>query len=101
MGQRSQLHSLLKNLLGASRVYFQPPPTLALKYPCIVYKRDRINTDFATNNPYRLEKRYQVTVIYSDPDYDLSDKIAALPMCTFDRAFTADNLHHDVFNLFY
>ena len=72
-----------------------------MRYPCIVYRRDRPSVAFADNKPYRRTQRYQVTVIDSDPDSDIPDLIAALPLCEYDRFFTADNLNHDVFNLFF
>ncbi len=96
---REQLHALLLTL--ADYVYFQPPSNLVMQYPCIVYKRDNAETLFAGNKPYRYVKRYQVTVIDSDPDSDIPDKVAGLPLCGFDRHYTADNLNHDVFNLFF
>jgi hypothetical protein len=96
-----RLQSLLEELLGSTNVYFQPPPNLQMQYPCIVYKRDDARTTFADNAPYRYTKRYQVTVMDQDPDSPIPDKIAALPMCTFDRHFVADDLNHDVFNLFF
>ena len=49
----------------------------------------------------QLLDRYQVTVIYKNPDSDLPHRLAMLPMCTHDRHFTADNLNHDIFNLYY
>lgn len=82
-------------------VYFDPPEGFKMSYPCIVYKRSRIDTDFADNNPYALRKRYEITVIDKDPDSSIPDKVAMLPMCRFDREFTYDNLHHDVFTLVY
>jgi hypothetical protein len=72
-----------------------------MKYPCIVYHRDSANTKFADNSPYDYTKRYRLTVIDQDPDSELPDKVAMLPLCTFDRFFTADNLNHDVFTLFF
>lgn len=101
MAPRLELHDRFKALLGSNNVYFQPPPNVDMKYPCIIYKRDAARTMFADDGPYRYTKRYQVTVIDRDPDSDIPDKIAALPMCTFDRFYTADNLNHDVFNLFF
>lgn len=98
---RLQLQSLLESLLGSVNVYFQPPPNLAMVYPCIVYNRDRAETEFADNIPYRRTKRYQVTIIDADPDSLIPDKVAELPMCLFERHFTADNLHHDVYNLYF
>lgn len=97
-----QLQSLLESFLPEDgKVYFQPPNGLQMVYPCIVFKRDSAETEFAGNNPYRYTKRYQVTVIDRDPNSDIPDKIAALPLCSFDRFYTADNLNHDVFNLFF
>ena len=100
MAPRTDLHILLQSL-GAAAVYFQPPPTVKMVYPCIVYKRSNGYTKFADNKPYRYEKRYEVTVIASDPDDPTSDKVAALPLCKYDRHFTSNNLNHDVFSLFY
>jgi hypothetical protein len=72
-----------------------------MTYPCIVYKRDSAETMFAGDKPYRNTKRYQVIVIDPNPDSDIPDKIAQLPMCSFDRFYTADQLNHDVFKLFF
>lgn len=101
MAQRQLLQNLLKALLGSDHVYFQPPPSVNMQYPCIVYERDRVETDFADNVPYKHMKRYQITIIDRNPDSLIPDLIAALPMCSFDRRFTADGLHHDVYNLFF
>jgi hypothetical protein len=56
---------------------------------------------FANNLPFRHTKRYQVTVIDRDPDSLIPDKVAALPMCLHNRFFVANNLNHDVFNLYF
>lgn len=101
MGQRLQLQSLLEELLGSRHVYFQPPANVQIEYPCIVYAKDSADTRFADNNPYRSTKRYLVTVIDRNPDSEIPDKVAALPMTIFSRWFPADNLHHDVFNLYF
>jgi hypothetical protein len=99
--RRLELQSLLEELLGSDQVYFQPPTNIIMTYPCIVYHRDTANTQFSDNNPYRHTKRYQVTVIDRNPDSEIPDKVAKLPMCLFNRFFTAGNLNHDVFNLYY
>ena len=101
MGQRLQLQTLLEELLGSRNVYFQPPANVQMEYPAIVYSRDDIDTVFAGNLPYRSVKRYQVTVIDRDPDSEIPMRVAALPMCVFSRHFKADNLNHDVYNLYF
>lgn len=101
MAPRLQLQTLLTQILESPNVYFQPPPTVKMQYPCIVYNRDRVNTDFADNKPYKHKKRYQVTVIDQDPDSTIPEKVAALPLCSYDRFYAADNLNHDVYTLFF
>ena len=101
MGQRLELQTILEGILNSRHVYFQPPANVQMQYPCIVYKRDIAVAQFAGNKPYRYTKRYEVTIIDSDPDGQISDKVAILPMCTHNRFFTADNLNHDVFILYF
>lgn len=72
-----------------------------MKYPAIVYSLDAAETNFAGNMPYARTKRYQVTVMDRDPDSEIPDKIAALPMCLFERHFVADGVHQDVFTLYF
>lgn len=99
--KRLQLQSLLEALLGSRNVYFQPPTNVEMQYPCIVYVRGSADTKFSDNIPYNRTKRYQVTVIDRNPDNETPDKLAALPLCAYDRFYTADNLNHDVFNLYF
>ena len=101
MGQRLQLHQKLSEILGSNHVYFQPPPTVNLVYPCIIYKRIDIDTMFADDNPYITNKRYQVTVIDSNPDSSIPDEIGKMSKCSYDRHYTSNNLNHDVYSLFY
>lgn len=99
--KRIELQSLLEGLLESDRVYFQPPTNVKMKYPAIVYNHDAYDTKFADNGPYSQTKRYQVTIIDGNPDSDIPDKIAALPLCRFDRSYVADNLYHKVFALYF
>ena len=99
MAQRLELQALL--LTFVPNVYFQPPPTVKMVYPCIVYNRDNVKIEHADDHPYKHRTRYQVTIIDRDPDSTIPAKVASLPLCSFDRFFTADNLNHDVYKLFF
>ncbi len=101
MGLRLELQSLLEVILGSENVYFQPPPNVKMQYPAIVYNRNDEDTEFSGNVPYIRTIRYQVTVIDRNPDSVIPAMIAALPMCTRNRFFAANNLNHDVFNLYF
>lgn len=101
MAPRLDLQSLLEFILGSSNVYFQPPNNVHMQYPSIVYQRDQYDVKHADDKVYRRQTRYQVTVIDRNPDSPIPDRIADLPLCSFDRFFIADNLNHSVYNLFF
>lgn len=101
MAPRLELQTLLEGVLGTRNVYYQPPSNVQMQYPCIVYARDNAKTEFADNHPYSRATRYQVTVIDRNPDTLIPDDIGQLPLSNLNRIFTADNLHHYVFNLYF
>lgn len=102
MGSRLKLHEELCDLLGTRNVYFQPPESIKLSYPCIVYSIAGASEKRANNKIYNCRDRYEAIVIDYDPDSDIPDKIRYhFPMCTFDRVYQSENLNHTVFKLYY
>ena len=102
MASRLNLHEELCELLGSRNVYFQPPESVKLKYPGIVYSLSRVEKFNANDKIYRGMNQYQVTMIDTDPDSEVPVSILThFPMCSFDRAFTSENLNHFVLTLYY
>lgn len=101
MASRLQLQTLLEEILGSDEVYFQPPASVFMTYPAIVYSLSDIANRHADNKVYTQRNEYQVTVIDEDPDSEIVKKIAMLPMCTFDRPYKSNNLNHSVFTLYF
>lgn len=102
MDRRLQLHQKLRALLGTGNVYFQPPESVKLIYPCIIYKRSTPKVTYADNNPYTYKQAYQITIIDSDPDSPLiKAMIFAFESIRCDTHYTKDNLNHDVFTVYY
>ena len=102
MPSRLNLHEELCEQLGTRNVYFQPPASVKLKYPCIVYSRSGANTEYAGNSMYLMTYQYNVQIISGDPDNDLAKKLAGhFPMCRYTRRFVVDNLYHDNLILYY
>lgn len=99
MAPRLELQAIFEDMVP--NVYFQPPENIRMIFPCIVYSRSRANTKYADNHPYRNVQSYEVTVIDPNPDSVIPKKVAELPMCSYERFFAADNLNHDVYNLFF
>lgn len=101
MNRREELHEILCEALGSRNVYFQPPESIKMKYPAIVYSRDDIDNSFANDSVYMQSLAYSVTVIDSDPDSEIVAKVSRLPRCQYDRHYKTDNLNHDMFTIYY
>jgi hypothetical protein len=106
VGQRSGLHDILVHVCGQDtagnkHVYFQPPESVKIEYPCIIYKRDKLNADYANNQKYAHRTRYQITAIDRNPDVVWQLELFNLPLCEHVRQFATDGLNHDIFDLYY
>lgn len=100
MNTRLGLDATLRDILGSSNVYFQPPENLKMRYPCIRYSLYDIQNGHADNLPYLSNNAYQLILIDPDPDNPYVNKIKDLPLCSFDRYYAADNLNHYVFTIY-
>lgn len=101
MASRLNLHELLCSILVNRNVYFQPPESIKISYPCIIYKLGEIRSDYANNKPYKLDTSYTLTLIHNDPDNQVIYELAALPKCKFERSYVSNGLKHYVFEIFY
>lgn len=101
MQPRIKLHELLKETAGGCKVYFQPPESIRLTYPCVIYGLSNYNVRHANNALYIGMKQYTFTYITTDPDTDIPEKFLNLLYCGFDRAYTSDNLYHYVFRIYH
>lgn len=101
MNRRLELSALLRNALGSDNVYFQPPETVKMKYPAIVYSLNNIQNVHADDGVYLSHRRYSVTLIDKNLDSPTVERLSALPMCQFNRHYTSDNLNHFVFTLYF
>lgn len=101
MASRLELHEALCELLGSRNVYFQPPASVRMQYPAIIYSRKDIENIHADDIVYLQRRCYEVIVIEYDPDSEIVESVSNLPLCRFDRHYEADNLNHDVFTLYF
>lgn len=101
MGDRLDLQTLLENIPGINEVYFQPPSSISMVYPCIVFQRTDIDIKHANNNPYSHKKQYTITIIDSNPDSSIPDSVSMLQTARFDRRYVANNLYHDIFTIYF
>lgn len=102
MATRLELDAKLRAVLGSDHCYFQPPENLKLQYDCIVYRFAGADVKRADNTIHHMTRKYEVTVIYRNPDSDyLTPMLKTFPYCRPEPPYTADNLNHLVFTIYY
>lgn len=102
MGNRIELHTLISSVMPEGvTVYFQPPNSINLQFPCVIYSRTGKAENFAGNELYNSKYEYSVLVISRDPDNDLSEQLVKIPFTSYDRRYEANGLYHDVVKLYF
>ena len=106
----------LKDLLGTDEVYFQPSMDVGLGetgeepfifsgivYPCFIIKRTSAYQPKANDKTYLFRPAYEVTYINRDePDPEILNRVGQkFSLCNYQRHFVSDNLHHDVWVIYY
>ena len=102
MAKREELHEELCTLLGSRNVYFQAPESVKMSYDAIRYALGGKDLKRANNKIYNFTNRYEGVVITRNPDTDIPDNLLArFEMISFGRPYTADNLNHYPFTIYY
>lgn len=114
MSNREEFRQKLREVSGYSYFYFDPPESVKMKYPCIIYKRDKLDRMDADNTLYGLNVKYQVTVVDKDPDNGagideqgnpnesvIEKLLYGFQKIKHERHYVVDNLHHDVFSIYF
>lgn len=100
MASRLQLHEELCTILGSRNVYFNPPETVKLQYPAIIYSLDNYGNIPANNEVYLQWPDYGLILIDKDPDSSIAAKLSVLRGCRLSRSpYPKDGLWHFPFNL--
>ena len=101
MDRRMNLQVELERLVGRN-VYFQPPASVQLVYPCVIYNISTGDTKHADDLVYTYTNRFELTFIYRKPNIEIIEQVLrTFPMCSVSRVYIADNLYHYAFNLYY
>jgi len=98
---RLELHEELTALLGSRYVYYQPPASVRMTYPAIVYSLLRKDNFHSNDATYNQRTAYLVTLIDKNPDSPFIEPLSKFPYSRLDRTYVADNLNHFVFTIFY
>lgn len=102
MDRRLELHNKLCELVGNNNVYFQPPASVQISYPCVIYNVSIGDAKHADGIVYKYTNSYDVIFIYKNPNVEILERVLnSLPMCRVSRTYIVDNLNHYAFNLYY
>lgn len=102
MASRLELHEELCTVLGTRNVYFQPPESVKMQYDAIRYELAGKEVTHADNRCYRATNKYSGVIITRNPDTTIPDVfLSKFEMCSFGTPYTADNLNHYPFTLYF
>ena len=94
---RLELNQKLCDILGSRNVYYDPPESIKIKYPAIVYTINGIDDTYSAEGKYLQSVSYLVTVIDKNADSQTAEKISKELGFKYYRHYVSDNLHHYVF----
>lgn len=78
-------------------LYYQPPESIHLNYPCIIYQLKGLDSTYANDNPYIQKVSFEATYITRSSTSSVITNLGKLSCSKFDRYFVTDNLHHYVY----
>ena len=106
MRDRLDLHETICNVIGITEsdgdrhVYYQPPESIKMKYPAIVYSRDGIELVHANNGIYKKVPSYSVILIDKKLESEYVDKLLEIPYCSYGTEYASNNLNHFTFKIY-
>lgn len=99
---RIGLHEKLCGILGSTNVYYDPPESIKLKYPCIIYHQTSGDHAYSGNKTYLYTPSYEITTISKDADDNFVERmVSEFEMIRHGSRYTAENLYHDTFTLYW
>lgn len=102
MASRLELQTEFEKLMESENVYFNPPASFKMSYPCIRYKGSGKDLKRANNKVYIGTNRYEGVVIDYNPDSEIPDKLLEhFQLCSVGSSYVADNLVHFPFTIYY
>lgn len=99
MDSRLTLQYKLEELLESKEVYYQPPESIKITYPAIIYSHDGIFSTSSNDKKYVRRDKYLITVVSKLPDHPVVNKILDLPYTSYVREYRSNNLYHVVLSI--
>lgn len=101
MDRRIELHDKLVSIFKKN-VYYQPPESIKLSYPCFLYELSGGQKENANNSLYIFTRQYEGTYITRDPEHKYIELLlSSFNYISYGRRYVSNNLYHDTFTIYY
>ncbi len=100
MASRLEVQAILSAVPGVAKAYYQPPESVALEYPAIIYSKAKIKTTYADNKLYHKKLQYNLTIIAHDPDNTIGAYIMENYNASFVRPYNSNGLYHEKYDVY-
>lgn len=106
MKDRLELDDILAGIIGITEsdgdrhTYFNPPPSVRMRYPAIKYSLSDVASKYANDGVYNTAASYEVILIDEEADTPYLIPLIQLPQSKFNRFYRVDNLNHWVFTIY-
>lgn len=98
--KRLKLQEELEDIVGKGHVYFQPPSSIRMLYPAMVYNLSALEHRKANNSDYINYDEYECVYITPHHMPEVLEQLDAMQYSHFVRHFEEDNLHHYVYTIY-
>lgn len=100
---RLELSTLLSSIMEECgeepHLYFQPPESVKLEYPCMIYRLRTMTSRKADDKPYYKTIGFDITYVTRSPNSSVPSRMLSEQYMNFDRYYTSENLHHYAYTI--
>lgn len=96
MTNRLTLQNKLEEILGSRNVYYNPPESQKMNFPCIVYNMTNIQPIHADNKTYLDYTTYKLIHVSKQADSPVIRTILDIPMTRFSTKYVKNGFYHTV-----
>lgn len=99
--KRVKLHHVLEDLISSRHVYFQPPESVKLEYPCIVYNLAKVPVTHADDKVYLMNPKYVIRYISKGADDVTKLRLVQGLGTPIIQTYAQNGLYHYIYELYY
>lgn len=97
---RIELHHQLEQSFGV-KAYYQPPESMKLTYPCVVYSFETFNTRNANNMPFVINERYKVSYLHKNVDDSRCKAVLRdFDKITHTQHYVTNGVYNDIYYIY-